>query len=102
MTADLISEINKRFKKAITKDPNLLACIVTGRSRPTNAQYLEEKAAKAGSKERFIKYYVCRDALSLLRSGMSISDIRKKLDVEDSVPIPSSHDLAESLKINGK
>lgn len=102
MTADLISEINKRFKKAIAKDPNVLTCIVTGRSRPTNTQYLEEKAVKAGSKERFIKYYICREALTLLKSGKTIQDVRKELDVTSSIPMPNSEDIAEALKINGK
>lgn len=102
MTAELISEINKRFKKAITKDPNVLTCIISGRSRPTNTLYLEEKAVKAGSKERFVKYYVCREALSMLRAGLSIEQIRSELCVDQSVPMPSSEDIIEALKTNGK
>lgn len=102
MTADLISEINKRFKKSIAKDPNTLTCIVTGKTRPTNTQYLEEKAIKAGSKERFIKYYICREALTLLKSGKSVDDVREALNVDGSVPRPNHEDVAEALKINGK
>jgi hypothetical protein len=102
MTADLISEINKRFKKAIAKDPNVLTCIVTGRSRPTNSQYLEEKAVKAGSKERFVKYYLCREALTLLKSGKMVDDVRKELSVGTDIPVPTKEDIAEALKINGK
>lgn len=102
MTADLVFEINKRFKKAIAKDPNVLTCIVTGRSRPTNAQYLEEKATKAGSKERFIKYYICREALSLLKHGKTIEEVRKELNVDNSVPMPNQEDVVEAIKINGK
>lgn len=102
MTAELASEINKRFKKAIAKDPNVLTCIVTGRSRPTNSQYLEEKASKAGTKERFIKYYICREALSLLKAGKTIEDIRQELCVGPSIPVPNKEDIAEALKINGK
>lgn len=102
MTADLASEINKRFKKAIAKDPNTLTCIITGKSRPTNSQYLEEKAAKAGSKERFVKYYICREALSLLRAGKTLDQIRTELQIDNAVPLPSAEDIAEALKINGK
>jgi hypothetical protein len=102
MTAELAIEINKRFKRALSKDPNVLTCIVTGRSRPTNSQYLEEKAVKAGSKERFIKYYICREALALLKVGRPIEEVRYELGVNDSVPIPKTEDIVEALKINGK
>ena len=102
MTTELILEINKRFKKSIAKDPNVLTCIVTGKSRPTNTQYLEEKAVKAGSKELFIKYYISREALTLLKSGMSIDKVRSELGVVDNCPRPSQNDVNEALKINGK
>jgi hypothetical protein len=102
MTAELASEINKRFKKAIAKDPNVLTCIVTGRSRPTNSQYLEEKAIKAGSKERFIKYYICREALTLLKCGKTLEEIRNELSVDGDVSMPNQEDIVEALKINGK
>lgn len=102
MTAELITEINKRLKKSLVKDPNVLTCIVTGRSRPTNSQYLEEKAKKAGSKERFIQYYMCREALTLLKAGKSVEEVRQELHVSDSVPLPDTEAIVESLKINGK
>ena len=102
MTADLISEINKRFKRSITKDPNTLTCMVTGRSRSTNTQYLQEKAIKAGSKERFIKYYICREALTLLKSGKTLQEVRDKMCVAAEVAEPSQEDIVEALKINGK
>lgn len=102
MTAELAFEINKRFKKSIAKDPNVLTCIITGKSRPTNTQYLEERAAKAGSKERFVRYYICREALTLLKSGKTVDDIRANLNVDISVPHPSQEDIVEALKINGK
>lgn len=102
MTAELVLEINKRFKKSIAKDPNVLTCIVTGKSRPTNTQYLEEKAIKAGSKEKFIKYYISREALTLLKSGLSVDSVRSELGVVDNYPRPSQDDINEALKINGK
>jgi hypothetical protein len=102
MTTELVLEINKRFKKSIAKDPNVLTCIVTGKSRPTNTQYLEEKAVKAGSKEQFIKYYISREALTLLKSGKPIDDVRNELRVDASVPCPSQEDIVEALRTNGK
>ena len=102
MTVELISEINKRLKKSLVKDPSVLTCIVTGRSRPTNSQYLEERAKKAGSKERFIQYYICREALTLLKAGKTVEDVRKELRVPDNIPVPSQETIHESLKVNGK
>lgn len=102
MTDDLITEINNRFKKALAKDPNVLTCIVTGRTRPTNASYLEEKAKVAGTKEEFIKHYICRDALTLLKQGKSVYDIRHELGSSADVPLPDQTLLQKALEINGK
>jgi hypothetical protein len=95
-------EINKRFKKAITKDPNILTCIVTGRERPTNSEYLEEKAKKTGSKEEFLKHYICRDALVLLKQGKSVADVRKELGVINVTIALGTDFLKRALEINGK
>jgi hypothetical protein len=102
MTEDLIHEINSRFKKALAKDPNTLTCIVTGKSRPTNAAYLDEKAKNAGSKENFIAHYICRDALTLLKKGKTLDEVRAELSVELTVSKPSSSVLSEAIKINGR
>jgi hypothetical protein len=95
MNAD---EINARFKKSISKDPSTLTCIVTGKARPTNSQYLEDK----GDKEKFIKHYICRDALTLLKKGMSVLEVREKLGVHGTVPIPSQPTIEVALELNGK
>jgi hypothetical protein len=102
MTNDLIAEINKRFKRSITKDPNTLTCIVTGKSRPTNSEYLEGKIGTAGTKERFVEHYICRDALTLLRKGKTIEEVRQELSVDVKVPIPTNAMLETALEINGK
>jgi|GEM_PF-5563998 len=95
-------EINKRFKKAIAKDPNVLTCIVTGKERPTNSEYLEEKAKKVGSKEEFLKHYICRDALTLLKQGKSVADVRKELGATGVTIALGSDFLKRALEINGK
>jgi len=102
MTNDLIAEINKRFKRSIAKDPNTLTCIVTGKSRPTNSEYLEGKVAAAGTKERFIEHYICRDALTLLKKGKTIEEVRQELSVDANVSVPSKAMLETALEINGK
>lgn len=97
-----IAEINKRLKKAMTKDPSTLTCIVTGRTRPTNSQYLEEKAKIAGSKEEFLKYYICRDALTLLKQGKTVAEVRQELGVEGVTIAIGDAFLKRALEINGK
>jgi len=102
MTEDLAAEINKRLKRSLTKDPNVLTCIVTGKSRPTNAAYLEEKAKAVGSKDRFIDNYICREALTLLKKGKTLSEVRAELDAPSSLPIIAQSVLEEAMQINGK
>lgn len=102
MTDDLIAEINKRFKKSLLKDPSVLCCIVTGRTRPTNSAYLEEKAKLAGSKEEFIEHYICRDAFTLLKQGKSVLDVRSELNVSSIVPPPSEQTIKRAMEINGR
>ena len=95
-------EINKRFKKALTKDPSVLTCIITGRTRPTNSQYLEEKAKIAGSKEEFIKHYICRDAVTLLKAGKTVPEVRAELGVEGITVALGEQFIKRALEINGK
>jgi hypothetical protein len=96
------AEINKRFKKAIGKDPSVLTCIITGRTRPTNSQYLEEKAKVAGSKEEFLKHYICRDALALLKAGKTPSEVQQELRVEGVTIALGDAFIQRALEINGK
>lgn len=102
MTAELISEINRRLHKSLTKDPNVLACIVTGKTRTTNTAYLQNKAIVAGSVERFVEHYICREALTLLKSGKSINEVRQMLSVPNNISVPSKETLSTALAINGK
>jgi len=96
------AEINARFKKSISNDPTVLTCIVTGKTRPTNSEYLEEKAKKAGSKEEFIKHYICREALTLLKQGKTVYDVRSTLGIFTEVSPPDERKILRALEINGK
>jgi hypothetical protein len=102
MTAELISEINRRLHKSLTKDPNTLTCIVTGKTRATNTAYLQSKAVNAGSIERFVQHYLCREALTLLKAGNTVLQVREQLDVDPSVPIPTIETIETALAVNGK
>jgi len=102
MNAELAAEINNRLKKSLGRDPSALTCIVTGKSRPTNSQYLEEKAKKAGSKEEFLAHYICRDALTLLKAGKTIDEVRAELNVNPLWDKPTPQRLEKAMQINGR
>ena len=96
------AEINARFKKSLAKDPSVLTCIVTGKTRPTNSAYLEDKAKNIGSKEEFINHYICREALTMLKQGRTVWDVRFALGVSTDVVPPNESVLKRALEINGK
>ena len=96
------AEINARFKKSISSEPTALTCIVTGKTRSTNSAYLDERAKSAGSKEEFIKHYICREARKLLKEGKSVLEVRQELGVLSNVSIPLDSTVKRALEINGK
>jgi hypothetical protein len=60
-----------------------MKCIVTGLEKRFTTSLLNNKLKKFGSVEIFAKYYVCKQAMKLLRSGLSIEEIRRQLNVSD-------------------
>ena len=79
-----------------------LRCIVTGKDRLTNKAYLEEKAKQAGvTVDAYLKNYISREPLRLLREGKSLSDVRAALNVTITDSI-SDADLQTAIKMNGK
>jgi len=79
-----------------------LACIITGKSRLTNAAYLESKSRMAGSVENYLKNYISREALKHLRAGKSVEETRQILNVTDYSEKVSTEQLTHAIKINGK
>ena len=59
------AETNQQKQKTPT-----LSCIVTGKSRLTNQEYLDNKASAAGATvEEIVSHYVTREVLKNLRKG---------------------------------
>ena len=73
-----------------------LACIITGKSRLTNAKYLASKPAG------FVTNYISRPALKLLRAGKNVQQVRSELGVTETLPSISDSALQNAIKINGK
>lgn len=104
-TGETATAANTSAKKAGTKKsatPKLI-CILTGRARFTNKEYLANKAATVGSMKRFLEHYVCQDAIVMLREGKTPAEVRKALKVDEkAVPMPSEEKMKIALEINGK
>ncbi len=81
-----------------------LTCVITGKSRPTNLKYLESKAEKRNvSAEHFASFYACKQAVTRLRAGKSVDEVRAELEVNlDSVGPIDSDQLQTILHLNGK
>ena len=81
-----------------------LSCVITGKSRPTNLKYLMSKAAKRNvSTEHFASFYACKQAVTRLRAGKTVEEVRAELEVDhNSVGPIDSDQLKTILHLNGK
>lgn len=58
-----------------------LVCIVTGRKLLATKEYFDKKVEKAGSEEKVLNTYICKEAKDLLRKGYNVDKIRELLNV---------------------
>ena len=75
-----------------------IPCVVTGKLSYFSKDNLTKKTAKFGSVEDFSKHYVCPPARKLLRTGQSVDDVRKSLNVTEKLPVVSL-DILSRLKL---
>lgn len=88
-------------KKRRSTSPKL-TCLVTGKVRPSNENYLASKASKKGvSVEYFTQNYVCKEAVKRLRAGQTVEQVRAELEADVTTPV-SDEQVAQILKLNGK
>lgn len=64
-------------------------CVVTGKPTVYSGDFLQKKIDEYGSEDNLIKYYICREVKAFLKKGYRCEDIRKVLNVCESVPYPS-------------
>jgi len=74
----------------------ILRCIITGKSRLASSQYLARKPSI------IVNHYICREALKLLRRGMTVSETRLQLNCKLKMPPVSDDVLKWAIIINGK
>ena len=73
-----------------TEYNNKLKCIITGRQLIATKNYYLRKVEKAGSEEKLHETYMCREAKTLLKQGVSIDRIRELLEATIDTPIEQS------------
>lgn len=98
-------EINLRLQKALFKNKLTetsgklaLVCGVSGKSRPTSRDYLDNKEKSGVDITQFQKYYVCRQALKYIKQNNSVSKTSEFFNC--SSPRLSDLDLEKIFKFN--
>jgi hypothetical protein len=64
-----------------------LPCIVTGILSYFSKQSMIKKIGKFGSVEEVKKHYICPKARKLLRSGLTVEEVRERLKVTEKLPV---------------
>lgn len=72
-----------------------IKCIITGKQTVYSGDFLQKKIQEYGSEEKLNTFYICREVKSFLKKGYSVHDIRKILNVDDSLPLPGDEVLQE-------
>ena len=63
-----------------------IKCIVTGAEKYFTPKALEKRISKFGTIKQVELHYVSQDAKRLLKKGLSVDEIREKLEVTESLP----------------
>lgn len=88
-------EINKRLKQSLLKSNvsdsiknPVLKCIVTGKQRLTNNDYLQSKMKVFGDVTTYIDNYICSEALKVFKNSETYNDAVTKLGINvDSLDV---------------
>ena len=64
----------------------VLQCFVTGKRVYINEDQLRKKIEKFGSIDNVRKYHACREALNLLIEGLTVSEVRERLEITEQLP----------------
>ena len=68
-----------------SKEANTYNCIVTGAPKYIPPSLAKKQFIRFGSADEFKKHYVSREARKMLKQGMSVKDIRDKLNCSDDL-----------------
>jgi hypothetical protein len=62
-----------------------VTCLITGQSVLMGKDYFSKKAEEYGGDENLRKFYISKKAKSLIRRGYSVNEIRKILNITDTL-----------------
>lgn len=74
---------------------NKLKCIITGKVLIATKEYYMKKLEKAESEQHLHESYICKEAKDLLLKGFTVAQIRKQLNVVESLPEPKDSIIKE-------
>lgn len=77
-----------------------LICQVTGKPLFASKEYFEKKVQKAGSENELHRTYICRDALTLLKKGYTIDDVRSSIEIYNDFECILSDEDTQSITGN--
>lgn len=81
-----------------------ITCVVTGKQTIYSGDFLQKKIDEYGSEEKLNEIYICREVKSFLKKGYKVTDIRKILNVDDTVSLLDDETVAniegEFLKVS--
>ena len=89
--------INARLKKSLQGSTPKLKCLITGIERVTSMDYLKTKEEKFGSINNFVNNYISREAIKLIKEGMSYNNIKEELN-PSSLFVPNEVQINEAKK----
>ncbi len=77
-------------------------CVVTGKPTVYSGDFLQKKIDEYGSEDNLTKYYICREVKAFLKKGYKCEDIRKVLNVCESVLYPAEDIITHIQEKFGK
>lgn len=81
-----IKKIQKPKRVSLTE----LVCVLSGKTEKVNLTKLTKLATKFKfeTTEEYVKYFICKDCIKLLRQGYTEKQIQKQFNYESDIQIP--------------
>ena len=77
---------------------NTYKCIITGEEKYIPPSLAKKKISKFGSEDEYRKYYVSRPAAKLLKTGLTVDEVRKHFNCPDNMT-PVDLEILLKLKL---
>lgn len=68
------------------RSENTYKCIITGEEKYIPPSLVKSKVKRFGTADEYRKYYVCKPAAKLLKSGKTVDEVRTELNAPTDLP----------------